>query len=359
MSQRVIIDYHSIAMTTLATCEMIEKKAETLREELSAFEQQSKNVLGERSKSSLKGLRAEITKALNEMDNLRNKADQRKNMKSQQGTNHEATKANRIVTDANELMRKVDRLATERVPAFKNRVAQDLSEIAKRADRSSEKETALDQEKLNTINAIEDTLLRDTLYETWSNNPGLSDEAALKEARIQLDEETEKTLENNKSVLTDAIVEDMKSHKVDKATIESVVKNSHDIKEMRQKASYEILDEKVRRQTIKAIVKIITKQGFIVDKKNIKFRKAHNDVYILAQKASGEHAEFRVYLDGRFVYEFEGYEGQACQEDIEPFMEDLKSIYDIEVTNKEIEWSNPDKHQTRHYRTMNQNRNKQ
>ena len=73
----------------------------------------------------------------------------------------------------------------------------------------------------------------------------------------------------------------------------------------------------------------------------------------IAQKVSGERAEFRIYLDGKFIYKFDGYEGQACQKDIEPFMKDLADIYDIKVVKQVDNWSNPDKNQSMKYQTVN------
>ena len=106
------------------------------------------------------------------------------------------------------------------------------------------------------------------------------------------------------------------------------------------------------------IIDAIKKYGFIVDKKNVKIKRDTNEVILVALKASGQKAEFRVFLDGKFMYDFRGYEGQACQKDIEPFMHDLEEVYGIPVT-KQIEiWSNPDKISTMKYQAMNTNKNK-
>ena len=102
----------------------------------------------------------------------------------------------------------------------------------------------------------------------------------------------------------------------------------------------------------------IKQRGFIVDKKNIKINRESNEVVMVALKASGEKAEFRVFLDGRFIYDFRGYEGQACQKDIEPFMKDLEEVYGIHVTKSQEIWSNPDKISTMKYQTFNTNKNR-
>src|SRR5574344_1739324 len=140
--------------------------------------------------------------------------------------------------------------------------------------------------------------------------------------------------------------------KLDSATIESVIMDDGEgsvdeqIVALRKKATAEIIGEGVRRQTLRIIIKTIEDKGFIVDRKNIKINKDSNEVVAIAQKASGEKAEFRMFLDGKFIYRFDGYEGQACQKDIQPFMADLEEIYGIKVTSREEIWSNPDKNMT-------------
>lgn len=107
-------------------------------------------------------------------------------------------------------------------------------------------------------------------------------------------------------------------------------------------ATQAIVDEGVRRKTLIIIKKAIEARGFIVDKSNI--RKQDDMVTMLATKLSGERARFKVYLDGKFVYDFsEGYKGQACEQDIAPFERDLEEIYGGAIVHKTIDWSNPDK----------------
>ena len=127
---------------------------------------------------------------------------------------------------------------------------------------------------------------------------------------------------------------------------------------MRESATTEIVGEKVRQKSLKIIMDAIKQRGFIVDKKNIKINRESNEVVMVALKASGEKAEFRVFLDGRFIYDFRGYEGQACQKDIEPFMKDLEEVYGIHVTKSQEIWSNPDKISTMKYQTFNTNKNR-
>ena len=120
----------------------------------------------------------------------------------------------------------------------------------------------------------------------------------------------------------------------------------------------EIVGEKVRQKSLKIIMQAIKARGFVVDKNNIKIKRDTNEVIMVAQKASGEKAEFRVFLDGKFIYDFRGYEGQACQKDIRPFMKDLEEVYGVHVTKQTEIWSNPDKISTMKYQAINTNKNK-
>jgi len=74
---------------------------------------------------------------------------------------------------------------------------------------------------------------------------------------------------------------------------------------------------------------------------------------MIAQKASGEWAEFKIMLDGKFIYRFDGYEGQACQNDIQPFMRDLEEIYGVKIKEQQEIWSNPDKLSFQKYQQIN------
>lgn len=156
---------------------------------------------------------------------------------------------------------------------------------------------------------------------------------------------------------------ELEAARVDREAIEKVLKKNggtaqDSLTEMRQSATSEIVGEKVRQKSLKIIMKAIGERGFVVDKKNIKIKRDTNEVILVALKASGEKAEFRIFLDGRFVYDFRGYEGQACQKDIEPFMHDLEEVYGIKVTKQTEIWSNPDKISTMKYQAINTNKNK-
>ena len=121
---------------------------------------------------------------------------------------------------------------------------------------------------------------------------------------------------------------------------------------MMDAAVEEVMDESVRRAAVSAIVKSITPRGFIVRKSDIRHIREDNTVRITASKPGGQKAEFSIQLDGRFVYHFHGYEGQACQKDIGPMEKDLEEVYGFRMTDRNVLWSNPDRNQSMHYTEM-------
>ena len=110
--------------------------------------------------------------------------------------------------------------------------------------------------------------------------------------------------------------------------------------------------------SLKNIRQEIQSRGFVVDRKNIKIKRDTNEVILVALKASGEKAEFRVFLDGKFIYDVRGYEVQACQKDIGPFMKALEDVYGMEVNKRTEIWKNPDKISSMKYQTINTNKNR-
>ena len=90
----------------------------------------------------------------------------------------------------------------------------------------------------------------------------------------------------------------------------------------------------------------------------MKVDKIIKNANIFTSAAVNFHASAFAVKDGKFVYDFHGYEGQACQKDIEPFMSDLEEVYGIHVTKQQEIWSNPDKISTMKYQAMNTNKNR-
>lgn len=151
------------------------------------------------------------------------------------------------------------------------------------------------------------------------------------------------------------IRERMRSEKVSDEVIEDVVGKEEQVSplEMMDSATNEILDERLRRSAIQAIVKSISARGFIVNRRDIRHIREDDTVRIVARKPAGQTAEFSVDLRGKFVYHFRGYEGKACEKDISPMVDDLEKVYGIKMTDRKTIWENPDKHNKRFHQEMN------
>ena len=208
---------------------------------------------------------------------------------------------------------------------------------------------SVSQAVIDKINLIEDISLRELIYREVLNDNSLDYESALVNAKNKYDEllgkRTTKVIEEYK--------EELKKNGVSSETLNNV----RTIEEANKITNEAIIDEKIRKETLKVIIKAIKERGFIVDtKKNLKIDKEKNIVKLVALKASGQTAEFEIQLNGKFMYHFEGYEGLACNKDITPFIEDLKNVYDINILKEEVQWSNPDKIQTQKYQYINKNK---
>ncbi len=148
--------------------------------------------------------------------------------------------------------------------------------------------------------------------------------------------------------------EAMTTEKISSETINEVVGQSPEISplELMDSATSEIIDERLRRSAVKAIVGCITSRGFIVRKENIRHIKETDTVKISAMKPNGQKAEFSIDLNGKFIYHFQGYEGRACEKDIGPIESDLERIYGISLTDRKTIWVNPDKNNAQHHKEM-------
>lgn len=104
-----------------------------------------------------------------------------------------------------------------------------------------------------------------------------------------------------------------------------------------------IITEEIRRETVKAIVKQLRSQEFVISRPQIVKNGDESYVKIVAQKPSGKKAVCKVDLHGKILYKFDNYEGLTCLKDIEKFNVDLEKIYSVKLSDERILWSNPDK----------------
>jgi hypothetical protein len=224
---------------------------------------------------------------------------------------------------------------------------------------------SIDEDLQSVLNNISDSVLRQFTYLAYIQDNTLTGEKLLQAGQSLMNERINATYEEQFKKESDRIQTELKDAKVEQSTIEKIMSTStgsaqEKLIAMQEVATTEILGEKLRRKSLKIIKEAIQKRGFIIDNKNIKIDREKNEVKMIAQKVSGERAEFTVFMDGKFIYDFHhGYKGQACQKDIEPFMKDLEEVYGIHVTKTKEIWSNPDKISTMKYQSVNTNKNKE
>ena len=207
----------------------------------------------------------------------------------------------------------------------------------------------ISNDNLTKLNNIEDVSLRELTYRQLIVKQGMSFEKAISNAQKEYDILLEKRV--------DEVIQECKEELKNNGVSTELLDNVKSIDEANKITNEAIVDERVRKETLKVIIKAIKERGFIVDtKKNLKIDRERNIVKLVALKASGQTAEFEIQLNGKFMYHFDGYEGLACNKDITPFIEDLKNIYDINILHEEVQWSNPDKIQTQKYQYVNTNK---
>ena len=104
-----------------------------------------------------------------------------------------------------------------------------------------------------------------------------------------------------------------------------------------------LIDEEVRRETVKAIMKELKSQEFTVEKPQIFGTGKDSYVLIKAKKPSGKQATCKISLEGKLNYRFDKYEGMTCLKDIEKFNVDLEKIYSVKFSDERVIWENPDR----------------
>ena len=344
MSHQVQINYEAIAIQCNSICEVAEKQLKELDRLLAEIESESKQLLNEQTRALQRQILSERESLLEEMKQLRERADRRTLSSTREATN---------------LQKRVNELASQKIIAFEETLrtllGDKLQDNQRKLLERSNGVITIDAQTQKLLDSIQDVALRQFVYIAYLKDNTLSGDALLKAGQALMGQTYESRMQEEQA----KIRAEMEAARVDKATIDKVVTEGKTIAEIRENATTEIVGEKVRQKSLKIIMDAVQKRGFIVDKKNIKINREKNEVILVALKASGEKAEFKVYLDGRFIYDFRGYEGQACQKDIEPFMKDLEEVYGIHVTKTQEIWRNPDKISTMKYQTFNTNKNKQ
>ena len=351
MSHQVAISYNSLTIQVKAQCDTavhslcaIDKVLDRIHKTASKLE--SEKVV--EYENYLVNAKNEITRRIEDfkayLETFKNKSDY--------SATYQQTKQ-QIDRKAAELTNFVNDLTGSKLAVIDQMINEGLLNVGNSVTESMINKingvVSLSSDAINKINQIDDISLRELVYREILNDNNISFDVALKNAQDEYDKllgkKTEQVIEEYK--------EELKSNGISTEVLDKV----KTIDEANAVANEAIADEKIRKETLRVIIKAIKDRGFIVDtKKNLKIDKERNIVKLVALKASGQTAEFEIQLNGKFMYHFDGYEGLACNKDITPFMEDLKNIYDINVLHEEVQWSNPDKIQTQKYQYVNKNK---
>ena len=360
MSRTVTINYEQIAIQCESICEVARRQLEELDNMLAELEQNSSRILNEQSEELKRQIEREKSSILEKIEKLLMKADADAKKGTVKVENHskEYKERNVVIDEANALLSYTNQFAANTLPSMRALLETLLADSiaanqARMIDRAKGIVT-VDTRTMEFLNSIDDEIMRQFAYIAYIRDSSLSGAALLEAGKALMSESVEARYKRE----AELIRAELAAAKVPVETAEKIVGSGKPLSEIRETATTEIVGEKVRYKTIKIIMKAILNRGFIVDKKNIKINRETNEVTLVALKASGERATFRVFLDGKFIYDFRGYEGQACQNDIAPFMEDLEEVYGVRITSSEVTWSNPDKNSTMKYNAMNTNKNK-
>ena len=343
MSHTVQINYEQIAVQCHSICEVAENQVAELDKMLADLEGSSSRLLNDQTEALRKQIEREKRELTKSIEAVKTQAD-KKTLTTTAGAQALQRQANKLATGRLAEMRALlDSLLSESIAANQARMIDRANGIVR-----------LDEATKKFLDTIEDEVLRQFVYIAFVRDSSLSGTALLEAGKALMNESVEARYEKE----AELIRAELAAAKVPAETVEKIVGAGKPLVEIREAATTEIVGEKVRQKSMKLIMKAITERGFIVDKKNIKINRETNEVTMVALKASGERATFKIFLDGKFIYDFRGYEGQACQKDIEPFMTALEEVYGIHVTERQEIWSNPDKISTMKYQAMNTNKNK-
>lgn len=268
---------------------------------------------------------------------------------------------------ADTLRKATDKLASERLIEFQSLLhtllGENIEESFRKMRERNNGVVTIDEATQKILDSITDSTLKQFTYLAYITDNALLGDKLIAAGKALMEQTVNATYELRYEQEAAKIRAELEAAKVDTETVKKITDEAQGTAQeklaaMREAATQGIVGEKVRQKSLRIIMKAIGERGFVVDKKNIKIKRDTNEVILVALKASGEKAEFRVFLDGKFMYDFRGYEGQACQRDIEPFMHDLEEVYGIKVTKQTEIWSNPDKISTMKYQAINTNKNK-
>lgn len=122
----------------------------------------------------------------------------------------------------------------------------------------------------------------------------------------------------------------------------SVEELSQLVREQVERADDRAVDEEARREVVRSVSAALRDAGFVVETPRRVAAGGKDEVLIRAARPAGAEATFRVNLEGGMQYEFDGYEGVACRQDMNQVLPELQSVYGIQLSDHRVIWENPD-----------------
>lgn len=360
MSHAEIINYGAIGLQCAAVCHQVDNELKQINDLIHQLQQDSTILQTKQMKEMSSYLIAQKQHYESVVQQYLARSEELKRHRLKQKNPVFDAEKNRLQADLNQLKKDMVEFSLGKIPMLREMISKELSDFATRSVKKYRDQAdgilTVDAEILQQLSLIEDITVREAVYRSAidQSNAGKSFDTLVElghqflenmKRAVQKDQHEETLLQIRK---------DMEKSRIDPHIIQQTLESSSDIRLVKDRAMDEMINEEIRLESVKIILKSIEDRGFLVDRKNnIKLDREKNEVKIVAQKANGQTAEFKVFLDGKFIYHFDGFEGQACQRDIQPFLSNLEDIYGIQITGRVDIWSNPDKLSSQKHQSMN------
>ena len=354
MSLRVKVDYEGISIEVSSICELASAQLCRLDALLEELERGAQTLIN----GEYEALKKEILELENRLRERIDAVLETARANASKGVAYDYREiAHKPIYQANLLKREVNKIFSVRIAEIQALLIRLTNEsIAARSQELYENAfCGANSEFTRALAEVEDGLLKQYIYLEWLNDRGADFDTLKTRGSAAMNGETDRFFEQSRDRQLDSLKAEMKQAGVAPEKIEQIVSDnaSGTAKEQlisaREKASDEIVDETVRKKTLGIIREIIAKHGFIIPKGGVKIQRDVDEVVVVAQRPSGETAECRISLDGKFIYHFSSADGVGCVKDASQFEEDLETVYGIRIKSRETLGGNPERHSAKAY----------
>ena len=274
MSHTVQINYEQIAVQCHSICEVAENQVAELDKMLADLEGSSSRLLNDQTEALRKQIEREKSQLLKEIKTVLERADEdaKKGIVTGDSDRLNIGQTRSVIATAEQLRTRVNELAADRLAEMRALLDSLLSESiaanqAKIIDRANGV-IRLDEATKKFLDTIEDEVLRQFVYIAFVRDSSLSGAELLEAGKALMNESVEARYEKEAEIIR----AELAAAKVPAETVDKIVGAGTPIAEIREAATTEIVEEKIRQKSMKLIMKAIAERGFIVDKKNIKIK---------------------------------------------------------------------------------------